>query len=135
MTGSTKPDPQSTTELVRYTSLSPFGAIRQLLDQLDLATPRVDISHDGEQLHIEIDLPGMRPTDIQVTIDDYSLELEGERNGHRFHRVVRLPHYVDPNTAEATFDAGTLVIDVRAPAESQRGRRLEIKTGGANVRE
>jgi HSP20 family protein len=130
MTSSTKPDPQSSTELVRYTSSTPFGVIREMLEQLDLATPRVDITHEGEQLLIQVDLPGLSPSDIQITIDDYSLELEGERNDRRFRRVIPLPQHVDPNTAEATFDKGVLEIHVRA-ATDRRARRLEIRTSGA----
>ena len=130
MTRSTKQDQQSSTELVRYTSLTPFGVIREMLQQLDLATPRVDITHEGEQLLIQVDLPGLSPSDIQITIDDYSLELEGERNDSRFRRVIPLPQHVDPNSAEATFDNGVLEIHVRAASE-RHARRLEIKTSGA----
>jgi HSP20 family protein len=134
MNGATKSNqPSATTELVRYTTESPFGVIREMLERLELATPRVDITHEGEQLVIQVDLPGMSPKDVQVTIDDYSLELEGELNEHRFRRVIPLPQHVDANTAEARMDGGVLEIHVRAPTDRLRGRRLDIKTGGGHA--
>lgn len=125
MTSSTKAT-SSSTEMVRYNS--PFGVIRELLEQLELATPRVDITHVGDELLIQVDLPGISPADMQVTIDDYALELEGQHNDRRFLRVVPLPQHVDPNSAQATFDKGVLEVRVRAPTR-EHGRRLEIKTG------
>lgn len=126
MSNPTKSD-QTTTELSRYTAFTPFGVIREMLEQLELGVPRIDITHDGEMMLIQIDLPGIAPEDIEVEIDEYSLELQGERRGRQFQRVIPLPQLVDPNSAEAQFDNGVLEIKVRAPAEIRRGRRLEIK--------
>ncbi|HEY5951911.1 MAG TPA: Hsp20/alpha crystallin family protein [Kofleriaceae bacterium] len=133
-------------ELIRYSSFSPFDALREMFERFDFAVPRTDITHDGEQLLIQIDLPGISPDDIEVTIDDYSLELDGERRDDRsqregnllrterryghFHRVIPLPQHVDPDSAEARFDHGVLEIKVRAPADRQRGRKLAISAVG-----
>jgi HSP20 family protein len=146
MTSSTKPTQGTDTkELTRYT-VSPLTVIRDMFDQLDLGVPRVDITHQGEQLEIEVDLPGISPDDLNITIDDYMLDIEGERINRReqregnvalkerahgrFHRVIPLPQHVDPETAEARFENGVLEIKVRAPKERQHPRRVPIKVTG-----
>ena len=132
-------------ELVRYSSQVPFSALREVLERFDFASPRVDIEHDGEYLLIQVDLPGISPDDIEVILDDYSLELEGERRDRRerrgdnvarsergygrFQRVIALPQRVDPESADAKFENGVLEIRVRALGASKPGRKLAITTG------
>jgi len=132
-------------ELVRYSSQVPFAVLREVLERFDFASPRVDIEHDGDYLAIQVDLPGISPDDFEVILDEYSLELEGERRERRerrgdnvarsersygrFQRVIPLPQHVDPESAEAKFENGVLEIRVRALGARKRGRKLAITTG------
>jgi len=129
-------------ELVRYSSDSPFAFMREIFERFDIATPRIDIEHRGDQLFIQIDLPGISPDDLAVDLDEYTLTLEGERRERlqrpegdvvrsertfgRFARVLPLPQHVDPESAEAYFDNGVLEIKARVLGNRPHGRRLPI---------
>jgi HSP20 family protein len=108
--------------------------------------PTIDVMRRHDQLVVSVDLPGMSVDDIQVTVDDGALIVEGERrNEHeqrdgdvwrcersygRFQRVIPLPEGADPTTTEARFENGVLEISLRAPESTKQGRRVDVKTSG-----
>ena len=113
MQSSAKPEQAAKNgELVRYSSDAPFAFMREIFERFDFAMPRVDIEHKGDQLFIQVDLPGISPDDIEVSIDEYWIELKGERRRFgRFERLIPLPNHVDPESAEARLGkSGRLVI-------------------------
>lgn len=99
-------------------------------------SPRVDIAEaDGTYL-IKAEVPGVKKEDVQVSIDNGILTLQGERKeeeesqGLQFHRVERfhgsfsrsftLPPSVDPHQVKAAFHDGVLTVTLskRPGAES-----------------
>lgn len=99
-------------------------------------SPRVDIGEaDGTYL-IKAEIPGVNKDDVQVSIDNGILTLQGERKeeeesqGLQFHRVERfhgsfsrsftLPPTVDPQQVKAAFHDGVLTVTLskRPGAES-----------------
>jgi len=129
---------------------NPFSLMRRMFD--DFAglmmpeLPRVDLLKRDNDIVAQVDLPGMSPDDVRVTIDDNLLIVEGERRDERedrqgdvytaermygrFRRVIQLPVEVDPATTQASFDAGVLEVTMRPlTREQQRGRNIEIKRG------
>ncbi len=103
--------------------------------------PAVDISEDDEALRFLVEMPGMTKDDVEITLEDNSLSLRGERKFERdeesthYHRIERahgsfsrtfhLPSNVDSAQATARFDNGVLEIAVPKTAEA-KPRRLEI---------
>ena len=104
----------------------------------------VDVERDGEDIVIRGALPGVRPEDIDVTIEDDVLTLAGktafederggegyivrERRAGEFRRSVRLPDGADVDRAESRYEHG--VVTVRVPvAESRKARRLSLAVG------
>ncbi|MCA9771619.1 MAG: Hsp20/alpha crystallin family protein [Myxococcales bacterium] len=88
--------------------------------------------------HVELDLPGVDPRDVTVTLHGTRLTIQGKRHCERrsragnvyrverhegsFTRTVELPRAVDPDSLEVAFDGGVLRITVRpldAPGEAQ----------------
>ena len=108
-------------------------------------TPSVDIFENKDQLVIEAELPGMKPEDVNVSIENNVLTLHGERKleqkteGDNFHRVDRsygsftrsftLPPTVSSENANAEFENGVLRLTL-AKREEAKPRRIEIKVGG-----
>ena len=137
---------KETGELIPYSLTNPFAFMRELFEQFDFAMPRVDIQHQDDQLDIQIDLPGISPDDITVTMDEYVLTLEGvryerrrrdeggamrrERTFGKFQRVLPLPQRVDPYTAQATFENGVLAIKVSTTGNRPEARRVPIGVVG-----
>ena len=133
-------------ELIPYSFNNPFAFMRELFEQFDFAMPRVDIEHQDDQLEIQIDLPGISPDDISITMDEYVLTLEGvryerrqrvegdvmrrERTFGKFQRVLPLPQRVDPYTAQASFENGVLAIKVGTTGRRPEARRIPITVAG-----
>ena len=109
-------------------------------------SPHVEVSERDGKLLIEADLPGMKREDINVQIEQDAIVIQGERNAHQtsnqggyyrsersygsFYRTIPLPEGANADSAQASFRDGVLEIELDAPREQQRGRRLDIRDGG-----
>lgn len=111
-------------------------------------TPSVDIFENKDQIVLEAELPGMKPEDVDISIENNVLTIHGERKfekkdeGDNFHRVERsygsftrsftLPPTVSSENANAEFENGVLRLTL-AKREEAKPRRIEIKaTGGGS---
>ncbi len=101
----------------------------------------LDVERDGDDFVVKGTLPGVAPSDIDVTIEDGVLTIEGrtasegeheeggyllrERRTGSFRRSVRLPESVDVEHAASSYEHG--VVTVRLPkAESSKAKRLTL---------
>ena len=106
-------------------------------------TPTVDIREDQNHLTITMDLPGVRPEDVKLSLENQVLSISGEkqtanqekdeqwhrweRSYGRFERTFTLPQTVDAERIEATTDNG--VLTVRLPkSEKARPREIPVRT-------
>lgn len=105
-------------------------------------TPRLNLSESEDSYEVSVDLPGMKPDDVDVELRHGDLWITGQRQGeseekgrtwHRverfygqFRRAVRLGDDVNPEGVAAEFKDGVLHITVPKSAEAQT-RRIEIK--------
>jgi HSP20 family protein len=138
--------------------LSAFGDLRREMDRLleafdrdsrvgEYLRPalgrmiRVSLFDSGEALLLRAELPGFTDEDINITIEQGSLTIRGERKeelpeGYSVHRQERgamkfarsftLPSLVDTSKVEATLTDG--ILELRMPkAEEARPREIEIK--------
>ncbi len=119
--------------LLRY---DPFAATRDLDRLFDEITrqadrpwiPRVDIFETEDQLSIRVEVPGMNPDDIDVTVEDSTLVISGRRafesedeskTFHRreiargeFRRMIYLPDEYDTENISAEYHDGILEISL-----------------------
>jgi Molecular chaperone (small heat shock protein) len=109
-------------------------------------SPSVDIFENKDQIVLEAELPGMKPEEVEISIENNVLTISGERKfekrdeGDNFHRVERaygtftrsftLPPTVNTEDAQAEFDNGILRLTL-AKREEAKPRRIEIKTTGS----
>ena len=141
------------------TWFGPFGLMRRMFGDLermmgfgwlrpfatDTYFPQFDVVRRGDKIVVRADLPGLAADDVEVTLDDGSLVVTGERRADReyeegdvwrsersygrFERVIPLPEGVDAESCEARFDNGVLEIELKAPEKEQKGKKIEIKSG------
>jgi HSP20 family protein len=106
-------------------------------------TPSVDIFENKDQVVIEVELPGMKPEDVQISIENNVLTIQGEKKFEKkeesdnYHRIERrygsftrsftLPPTVNSDDIKAEFDNGLLRVTI-AKREEAKPRRIEIKT-------
>jgi HSP20 family protein len=104
--------------------------------------PAVDLIDHKDELVLRADLPGLEEKDIEVTVQDGSLVIRGERKEEKeekkedyycsertygmFARTLPLPTGVDADRVKATFKNGVLEVHLPKAAEA-KGRRIEVK--------
>ena len=107
-------------------------------------TPALDVLDTSEAVVVKAELPGMRPEDIDIEVDDNVLTIRGERRFEekieegRFYRLERayghfsrslgLPQGVRSDEISANFDRG--VLEVRVP-KTEEARPRKITVGAA----
>jgi len=108
--------------------------------------PRLDISETEKEITISIELPGLEPEDVHISLDHNALTISGEKRAEledkdkRFYRVERsygsfyrsipLPNEVNENEIDATFKRGLLKVTLpKAKATEKKSKHISIKTG------
>lgn len=101
----------------------------------------VDVYSTPEEIIIQAVAPGIKPEDVEITIEGDTLTIRGELPGRlenvnylfqelptgKFVRVLSLNVPVDPDKAEARFENGLLTLVV-PKAEEVKPRQIAVKT-------
>jgi HSP20 family protein len=141
------------TQLTRY---EPFRVMRREFDRLfedflpalaDDApapawSPRFDLVEREDAFVARMDLPGLKPEDITVEMEDNRLVVRGERKLEEktekedwvrmersygsFYRSFVLPRNVSADSIEAQFDAGVLTLTL-PKTEEAKPRKIEVQ--------
>jgi HSP20 family protein len=140
--------------LYRMTTAAPIFGLRREIDRLfddtfartgGSFTPAVDIKENDKEIRLELELPGMRPEDVEITAENGVLSVRGEKQEERkegednryqviertygtFLRTFQLPQGVDADQIKAEFNNGVLSLHIPKAALPQP-KRIEI--GGA----
>ena len=92
----------------------------------------VRLSQSASRLLLVTPMPGIKPSDILVTIDDRTLKISGQQTGPGqeekdllmeewtmgpYYREVELPEAVDGELTNATFGNGVLILAMPKAAE------------------
>jgi HSP20 family protein len=114
--------------------------------------PSVDVREDDHELVLSLELPGVKPSDVEITAENGVLTIRGEKHemrkegdeGTRYHVVERsyggfarsfqMPKGLDEANIAAEYTNGVLTIHVPKTALAQP-RRIAIKSpesGSAN---
>jgi len=104
--------------------------------------PSLDLSETKESLVVKMEVPGMDPKDIQVSLQENLLTVKGEKRqekedkDERYHRIersygaftrsVRLPVAVDGSKVDASFKNGLLTVTL-PKTPGAKGTTIPIK--------
>jgi HSP20 family protein len=110
--------------------------------------PALDISERKDAYLVAVELPGLKPEDLDITMEDGLLTIKGERqftsesSEQQFHRVERrygafrrsitLPAHVMAEQIQASFEDGVLEILV-PKAEEATPKRIQVRPGPAKI--
>jgi len=144
--------------LVRRTSpLGELVSLRQAMDRLfedSFVRPRtwghgttegiglpVDVISGTDALTVEAALPGFGPEDVEITVEDGTLNIRADARTERssdegevlvseirrgsYSRVMTLPSGLEPDKATATFEHGMLTLRIPR-AEAVKPRQIRI---------
>jgi HSP20 family protein len=126
-----------------YTNLKPLSS--EDWEKFSI-NPAADIVEGDNDIKIEIEMPGMGPEDIKLTINNNTLTIFGEKTtskqdkgknyltreisyGH-YERCIPIPNYLDTNKAEASFKKGMLWIRIPKKNDHENFKQ-EIKIKSA----
>jgi HSP20 family protein len=138
---------------------SPFGellSLRSAMDRLfeDGSRPHpwaslfdggpglpLDVTATTDEVRVEASLPGFRPEDVEITVENGILTIAGQTKEERnegegnyllqeirrgsFSRSVALPTGLEPDKATATFENGVLTLRI-PKAEQLKPRQIRI---------
>jgi HSP20 family protein len=110
--------------------------------------PALDISERKDAYLVTVELPGLKPEDLDITMEDGLLTIQGERqftsesSEQQFHRVERrygafrrsitLPAHVMAEGIQASFEDGVLQILV-PKAEEAKPKRIQVHPGRTEI--
>src|SRR5206468_5614653 len=145
-----KPQLQETKMLYGMTK-SPIFGLRREIDRLfddTFArdgfnwTPAVDVTENDSEIRLDLELPGLKPEDVELTAENGILTVRGEKKTERkegednryhvvertygsFLRTFQLPQGIDENQIKAEFENGILSIRIPKAALPQP-KRIQI---------
>jgi HSP20 family protein len=104
----------------------------------------LDVQDTGENYVIQADVPGVNPDNIEITVHENTLTINGEvvqpaaptgtrqimneRRFGKFRRSITLPHTVDVDKANAAYDKGVLTLTLPR-SEASKPRQIAVKQG------
>ena len=109
-----------------------------------LVMPRTDISETDQSLDVEVELPGVKLEDVDVSVVDEMLVIRGtkkteserkdknyhviERSSGEFSRRIPLGFDVEADKVKASFRDGVLSVQVTKPADAKsKARKIEVR--------
>lgn len=144
------------TEITTWRPFADFGELRSRLDQiLHEATggngswaPSVDVIRDDGNLVMRADLPGVKPDEVKVSVEDDVLTVSGEHSSESeekkgsymrrerrygsFTRSMSLPAGVKAEDIVSTTEDGVLEVTIPLPkAEEKHAVEIETKAKAA----
>jgi HSP20 family protein len=108
---------------------------------------RLDAYREGDVFYVDIDLPGVDPAGIDVTVDRRVLTVRAERSratGENVRRIVTerptgvvtrqlfLAESLDTDRLEAGYDNGVLTLSIPV-TEKAKPRKVEVTTHGREL--
>ena len=75
---------------------------------------------------VEIPVPGFKPDQIDVTVEDRVLTVTGKTERRSFQRSILLPEEVDAETIDAKVEHGMLTLGLHLHPKAQP-RKIEVK--------
>lgn len=101
-------------------------------------TPAIDVARENGNLVVRADIPGIKPEEVKVEVEDDILTVSGEHEEHReeekkhyvrrerrygsFSRSMGLPAGVDPKQIVATTKDGVVEVTIPLPAEASKDK-------------
>lgn len=115
-----------------------------LLRGVEGFSPKIEVEETDKSIFVSAEIPGMKEKDINVSLRENNLIIEGEKIGQRkneekglyrsefsygsFYRTIPLSAEVDTEKVEATYKNGVLEITLNKLEESKQSvKRIEIK--------
>ncbi len=128
----------------------PFGDVERFFEDFPLTTFKdlgtdlaVDVYEEGENVMAKMNIPGVDPEKINVSVEDNMLRVSGaheeekeEKQKHYYHkeikkgsfeRVIALPQDVQKDKVSAEYKNGTLTVTLPKANKEIASRKISIQ--------
>ena len=105
--------------------------------------PLVNVTEDKENFYVRAELPGIKTTELDISVTGSDLSISGERKfptesedakyhrrereAGKFSRIISLPAQIDIEKVEANSGDGILTV-ILPKAESAKPKQISVKT-------
>lgn len=89
----------------------------------------VEITRTEAGYALEVPVPGFKPDQIDVTLEDGLLTVKGRNEKRNFSRTFTIPEDVDEERIEANVEHGMLTITLALTPKAQP-KRITVKSSG-----
>jgi HSP20 family protein len=110
-----------------------------------MLAPNIDVTQNDQLVRITAELPGVKPEDVDVSVDDDILTIRAEKKSQSdegkdahhisersygtFQRSLRLPKMVDPEQVRAHFVHGVLTVTLPRTTPEEGHHDIKIESG------
>src|SRR5450756_2355516 len=141
--------------LTRWYPFAELGELRSRFDRMfdefsygreRAWTPAIDVVRENGNLVVRADIPGIKPEEVKIEVEDDILTVSGEHEEHKeekdknyvrrerrygsFSRSMALPPGVDASMIEAKTHDGILEVTVPLPTEAKKEPVMITPTAG-----
>jgi HSP20 family protein len=131
--------------LTRWDPFAEFGVLRSRFDRLfdewldgheRAWTPAIDVVREDDHLVLRADLPGIKPEEVKLEVEDDILTVSGEHRESKevedkqyvrrerrygsFSRSMALPPGIDAKEIKATTHDGVVEVTIPLPKEAKK---------------
>lgn len=108
----------------------------------DQGLPALDVYEGAEKVMVQLEVPGVKTQDIDITAQDNTLVIKGERKlseqkddvtflrqerqAGSFSRTITLPFRIDSERIKAKYAQGILQVEIERP-EEVKPKKINIK--------
>jgi HSP20 family protein len=143
--------------------MNPFSLMRRMTEEMDRVfgdvgqergssgdvtwAPAVEVSERDGNYVVRAELPGLKPEDVKLEIENDALVLQGERQVEReedrggvhrteirygrFYRSIPLPEGANVEQARARFENGVLEVTIPVAEEKTQRKQIPIQSGSS----
>ena len=148
-----------------FSRMNPFSLMTRMMEEMDrvfgdgglareaggavLWSPAIEVSEREGNYVVRAELPGLKPEDVKLEVENDALVLQGERKYEhqeergdmrrteirygQFYRAIPLPEGAKVDQAHAKFEKGVLEVTVPVPKQETQRKQIPIQTASANA--
>ncbi len=105
-----------------------YDPVRAFLGNVPSYGQTGEIQKTQDGWNVELPVPGFKPDQIDVTVEDRVLTVTGKNERRSFQRSILLPEEVDAESIDAKVEHGMLTLALRLHPKAQP-RKIAIKVG------
>ena len=88
--------------------------------------PLSDVIEGDQEISVTVELPGVEKGDLSLHVAEEAVTVRVDKGARRYHKLIRLPAKVLPNSAKATFKNSILDVTLQRQQRQDPGHHVAI---------